>query len=1274
MNILDCVPDTLLFPLPASVELRQVFRALAATPASVLPVRSAWVPDADCRPRLSDTDLKALLHALQPHIAGEHADQAATAGLAFLVRAGRGVRELVRDRECAAVKVLRARDLRANSISVLSLQSLFERSQAGLLFASSPEANMVLPLLVDVLPDSFPLIVEGRTAEFLKEARDSTLVLQSAGKPSIFALLNKASRFGPVSARAKLIGRLEPTDQDDSAALRRLCTGAPEAGHIDAEVWLLEDVPGDLERIIAYILGQSNSGFLISPRIAEELSERLRRHLGARALDTSHLEVLFEESPSAFADLELTEPEKEAFLRTKISDLLLRRLPIHDRSDGTVGDAEGVFREADWPIPASLREHVLTLRPCNDLVARARQQNLIPAWSPKHQVETALAQPAPHRLRNDILEALTHLRLDESTLTPEISDALRKVPWLVARDTPVAPEDILSLPESVDEQAMKLLLRGEGPPPFWPTRKLAIDVRNHPGFEYLESHVLPNQRSSFQALALMIDDAAIVGRLGPVDSYPVAEFTALANANADVKLLGWPLLATILTSLTDDREGALKIISAFSEPSDADADLVAQHLDSLAGIAAQRGTNGDAARRAYLKGFEIVANWPEAVRREVFNGTRVPNEAGGWRSGREVIEGGDGIAPAHVLARECASHLRTHNANTVQSSNSDGASSGPVESATRHSEIRDINLAELETRSAAQQRDFLQPWRGRLPSDLVIIYLGLIGRTAALRQIANEWVADATTDVDTLWQDLDEIFAATLRPNPLPVEVDERRYEIQRINGAYVRATALSGQPFDVPLGDNNSGLLVGNLHKGSQGIRGSDDRIRSFITLPVLQLDPSTLNHNAAALVFRGFVETLAADCLWLRLSNQQQALKKILDRSVHVDQSTLQDTQRLLRDRLPTILAELKLATGSRAQQALREYQKKEVRIAHLSGSAQELDSLKTELWQAISDAEASSELLFSVRAKIREFGYSSNRVLFELFQNADDAYRQLDAIPEDACFRVTVISHKPGGFRAIHWGRPINHLGPDPGEGRRLGHDRDLLNMLLMNFSEKRPEDDLTGKFGLGFKSVHMLSDSIGVASGFIALRTLGGFVPKDWSTGIDEAEVLRRHDGTRATMIDVPFSADTSADGGAAVQAFRISMTWMPAFARGIRRIEIGDNNSIAIDCEDVPLLGENAIRVVTVSHSKRDRALRFNLANGYSLLLEMDLSGPMAFPHELGRLWNLAPLEENLRSGWLLNGPFPVDPGRGRLAGSIEDQRETFRRLGRGLGKTAVGAP
>ena len=214
------------------------------------------------------------------------------------------------------------------------------------------------------------------------------------------------------------------------------------------------------------------------------------------------------------------------------------------------------------------------------------------------------------------------------------------------------------------------------------------------------------------------------------------------------------------------------------------------------------------------------------MRRSVFRSTRVPNEAGGWRSGCEVLEDGDGIASTHLLARECALKLRNRNVENAQQPVLGSASSGSEVSAAPHrGEITPVDLQKLEGEFAEQHRAFLQSWRGRVPSDLVIIYLGLIGRFPALWQLANEWVADATTDVDTLWDDIDRRLKPTLYPNPLPKEVDQRRFTIEEIAGGRVRATALSGDVFDAPLAGESGGIVVGNLHKRSQAIRAADGK-----------------------------------------------------------------------------------------------------------------------------------------------------------------------------------------------------------------------------------------------------------------------------------------------------------------------------------------------------------------------------------------------------------------------------------------------------------------
>lgn len=1258
------VPHGALFPLPPSVENRQVLRALASAPANILPVRGEWLDDSRRPPGLSDEDLKALLTALEPLIEGDQADQAATAALALLIRAERGVNELVADREFASIKVLRARDVRNGGPAALSLQILLARSREGLLFANSPQANSLLPLLAHTLPEASPLIVEGKTAEFLRDSSNSIVRLHGVGSESILELVKTAARFGAKDARRKLLERLRPTDSDDRAALRCLCAGDKRAGYGGATLHVLEGTPKGLERIVAAALNSSENTFLVPTDIAEELPQKLRQHIGITLLDTPGIAALLERDVGVIADIQPTSAERDAFLLTQLPDSLLRRLPIHVRSDGIIGNLEGIFREADWKITEALRPYVLTIQPCANRQARERQERLIETWSPRHQVEVALDRDDPHRFRSEILDALARL---ESPLDERPLDALRAKPWLLADGQPVAPQDVLALPSAVDEAARALLLKNGETPPFLTAAKLAIDVREHRGFDHLGKWVLPDRRSSFEALALMIEDAGIIGRLGAADEFPIDEFATLAKDSGDVGLPGWPLLAAVLISETD-RDDSRKVVAAFTEIHPSDTNLAGTHLNRLATLAEENGRKGEAARRVYRYGFNVVSRWPEETRRRVFGETPVPTEAGDWRNGREVVHGGDGLDPNYVLARDYASALGKREASPAERHGAGYEVHNLSPTDHRRGEIRNVDLAALEGQSADQHRAFLATWRGRVPSDLVIVYLGLIGRNEPFRRLANEWVIDATADVDTLWADLDNHFPREiLYPSPLADEIDQRRFLIEPVAGEHVQAVALSGDVFDAPLGDPGKGILIGNLHKSHEGIRAADGKVRSLITLPVRQVDPSGYGQKEASGIFRRFVETVAADCLWLGMERQRAALREVLDKAVEVDQSTIEETERLLRDRLPTILAELKLPTDYRTQKALREYQAEESHLHHLPTSAQKMEELKAELWRKVSNSTLATELLSAVRAKIGDFGYSASRVLFELFQNADDAYRQHGEPASDARFRIEPLPDHPGGFRVVHWGRPINHMGHDAEEGRRVGHDRDLLNMLLMNFSEKRPGDDLTGKFGLGFKSVHVLSDGVGIASGFIALRTAGGFLPTPWPEGIDIAEGRKAPGGRKATVIEVPFSAETADKGAEAMAAFKSAVTWLPAFARTICRVEIEDDVPMSVDCSSLPLPGESQVSVVSMSGGHRERALRFDLSSGFALLLHIGAAGPDRFPDGLKRLWNLAPLEVPLRSGWLLNGPFAVDPGRTGLAGSIGDQTEKFRTLGRALG-------
>ena len=197
-GILEHIPHAALFPLPKGVEHRQVLRALAGTDAAILPVRGAWVPDSTRRSRIPQSDLEALLRTLEPLIESTDADslspdiaaQAATAALALLDGAGSGISALANDARFADIKVLRGRTPQTGRVLPLSIKDLVDRSREGLLFGPSPQANELLPLLVGAAPDAAPVIVEGRTVEYLKrpsEGGHSALRPLEAGKEAVLA-------------------------------------------------------------------------------------------------------------------------------------------------------------------------------------------------------------------------------------------------------------------------------------------------------------------------------------------------------------------------------------------------------------------------------------------------------------------------------------------------------------------------------------------------------------------------------------------------------------------------------------------------------------------------------------------------------------------------------------------------------------------------------------------------------------------------------------------------------------------------------------------------------------------------------------------------------------------------------------------------------------------------------------------------------------------------------------------------------------------------------
>ena len=1225
-DILQHVPRDRLFALRSAMP-RAVLSALSNSGATILPVRSEWLQPADHQPRPSETDLSAFLRALAPLVEGADGTLAVRAAAdALALVDGFQISDLATQQEFMDIRVLRTREPMHGSIVRLTFAEFYARSRRLLMFRSAPNVESRLRTVVGALRDLQPLVVDAPTDHGI---HDLTVTVN---KEILSALIKTTSQFGRPADRARLITLLSSLEgSDDPEALRRLCAGDRNAGAPDAKLWNGDGLPAELECIIASMLDRRRSAFLVPSAIMTELTGAKRRELAIRDLDTPALERLIEDGIDTLRQLNLSESERKALLTTGLRDALLRRLPIHDLSDDTVGSAEGLCREGDrWSIPVRFRGWVVTVRLFDDPNLRSKQEILIPVWSPRAQISAALSQTAPYLYPEEILDAIADAHFNDARPGTDLIDRLRTIQWLTADDSAVSPKELLTLPPEVDEAAGRNLAR---PSRYTSTSRLPERIRTHPGFRYVRETLMPDKRSSVRTLAQMIVVVGLQGRLGTMDDLPIVQFTELARIRADLKLPGWSLLAAVLSSFDDDPDGVRKVAGSFREVSNTEPKMAAQFLDALATLADVDPAHRRAAERVYRYGFEAVAKWNVNAQQCVFRHTRVPTKSAGWRTGKEVVVEDGGVVSDHVLAREYAALF----------SPVGDAFDGHMIDSSNESDQDQFDICEIRERSVAQHSEFLEAWRGRIPDGLVAVYLDVVQRhNPLLQDYRASWAGDPMVD-----RDLDRLSLQ------MPV-----LFLVEKIQGGSVEAISLSGDLFDAPL-DNHTSLAI-HARTKYKFWRGEERRTK-IVTVHVRTTDYGKLSIDDRVQVFRNFIETAVAQSV---SAEDMRALRRILDRVAHMDQTTLEDTQRLLHDRLPTLLAALKLPAQSNGLRALRQYETEEVRA-----SDDYRVNLKETLWQSIREPAAAGEILAAVRDRIMDQGYGLHRVLFELFQNADDAYVQRESETPDACLRVDFGSTDDRRLQIVHWGRPINDPGSDVEIGRSRGYDRDLLNMLVMNFSEKRPEENVTGKFGLGFKCVHLLSDSVGVASGFVALRTVGGILPEQWSDGLRLVDELSRVAGRRATVIDVPYTTDEMAKGGELTeQAFREAMPWLPAFAHRIRRIEVLGGAPATISCMVSKLPGDCGLSVVSIQDARTHSALRFDLGDGYTLLLKVGAEGPECFEPAVSRVWNLAPLEENLPSGWLLNGPFPVDPGRGRLAGSIKDRQALFVNLGKALGE------
>lgn len=1242
--ILRFLPPDQVIGLPKSAgRSRRILRSLAEAREGPLCLSEELLPDGAMRQSINTAEATALLHGIEPLLkrGGDH-EAAGAAALCIVRLLGRQLASFLDDPVCRRLHILRATN--GSGVAILvSLSELVTASRERRLYRDSPQAQQLVKALYEAAPERGALIIRKAEADLLDDI-GHPFGFTDATRENVAKLIITSDGFGSVEARARYLQSHFAEEPQARQAMRSMAAG--KICDDRTRLCALAEGMGPVADLAADLVAGESGSLLVDPEILSGLNGRERKLIEVTELRGAELGELLYRNIGKLRSPPLHDETALALLQSDVPEEHLRNLPIFPSRDGPKLTASEIWTvERDFPVPPALAQHVPILRRLNHASSDARMERLVSAWTPASLIEVALRQSKPESFANEILGAL-------ATDGFSLPAAIRTTKWLTDRRGGTwAPDDILDLEADILNAARKTLAQ-EGSLAFLPVDELAQETCGLNAHEILRKRrVIPDKVGSLERLMLLIEDArpvAVMGERAKVTS----DLAAIARQGVATGLPGWPLLAALLRLSDPPSEDLLR---PFGTVRHGDCDSAAQLLSAL-----ERQIDDPkkqvAAWQVYRAAFKDLGQWEDCDRKAVFNRIRVRTAADTWEGGAAVAHTGGGIVPRHLLHRDLTGFL------PPPVSQNETSNQRRMEGST---ELDGQSPEKLLAASATSLEPILEFARPHVPSDLLLLLVGLVGRTESFSAVARQCLSVTEQDIARIWSRIDSDVALHFQPETFGQRFEDKRlsrfvqFRSFTVPPSEIATETLAGTIANLPTGEVKPLGVLGSIHIGWKNFWHN----RQLVGARTLQIATSSGTVVTSADV-KALCLTLAEVFIGHRKEQAAclEALDRLADECDRLDQATVDAARAELEDRLPQVLDELKPQHGSGLWEARKVY--KDSIDALPAGKRQEeaRPAAKHELWKKVASPKTADELLGAIRQRIKDYGYDPSRVLFELFQNADDATHQ-HPVSTEARFRL---EYGDDRLSISHWGRLINHPGPDVEEGIKKGWRSDLFNMLLMNLSEKR--EDVTGRFGLGFKSVHLLSKRVSIASHFVSCRIKGGMLPEAWAEG-RELSVRRGADGRPATVIEAEIEPERREDAGRALAAFRQAVPWLPAMSRSVRHIEIDGSGDWFAEFRE---LDAQRIRLVSFGGRGSGHALALDLGEETTLFLPLDMQGPAAAPEGLPRLWLLAPLAEKLSVGWLMNGRrFRVDPGRGRLAGSETEREEMFAEFGRTLGLRLV---
>ena len=1123
---------------------------------------------------------------------------------------------------------------------------------------------------------------------------DAGVALAGTPSPTPDALARAvigAKTFNPEPAqRRDLVDRLGQDGGPHVCAVRALLAGRTTA-ELGQDTELFFAPPRSVHEqqtlnVLLRLLGQSWRA--VGVELVKSLSQNLLQDLSVSPADAHAFHRLLNDCLNEKVDWTGLEDEEVLHLLQHLHGPMpddqkrWRAMPLHRGVDGKRGSFDERARrstnETDGlSLPSELETEVRLLEPDPPV---AHLYDAVSAMDRDGVLQAILEDSRPWRFAEKIV---CSVRPAEGQMTlpqdPDLRDLLRHRCWLPHRDGGgFAPDAVLIAPKELLKEIAGLAAAGA-----FGDKRLPENV--HPGTwetaEQVVREILGRMGQARQvqriADALNPDQAAHVSG-GAYLVMPDPELVdaslikdALKTTLAD-RHPGWKLVNTVKRVLgsrgdagpQDASEPLLKLAKRLCAAPVPPEYQIAM-LKHLADSRPARDSPGGRLFRTLLDCFAKTDEFFERVLPEI----ELPTQDGNWHTSGDIARTESGVARRHRLIFELRPSLRLSGGDPgPQTSNVGGGESGTKVDA----------LEVLEK--------YFEPWRGRLPPNAVGAFLSLLGRGLrdVIAKLAQQWLSDDVS-VEGMCSEL-------VGSNGLSPCVDVSVWISPHVaRGDRVRAVNVLGSWVEMEADVDNDTLFAidPTQHPCSQTAL---EPLGPFWEITLRDVEPQNQNRSDLIRLLGSTVERWAVQFLEL----DRDKVKAWWSRWGTGSQADLGPVLASIRAHLPLTLRQLDVQEREPLRDALREAEQAQRKReqapaeATLKAEREALDRLA----KLIEEPEHQTFLWGRVNELMRCYGYGPDSMLLELAQNADDALAQAAEIkggplPPATC-RLLIQVHEHNSTTTVditHWGRPINDTGGAAfPEGRERQWDQDLYFMMLMNLSGKPGEApgratsaSTTGRFGLGFKSIHLVSSSPSVVSGFIGFSISGGLLPQERSV---ENEVDRLTiENRRATRVRLPLHEGVEA--GDLFRRFAYVRALLPVFARQLREVVVkGDPFSgvHVFDCKPIDGAPGWSVGAETElpNHDGHWRVLRFRPTDAghermgtAALAIGLREGVPTPLGPEMPFLWNVAPTSESWGCGYAVNGPFKLDPGRTHVSLDDDATLQAVSCLGDALGKGLI---